>query len=105
MPAISWLRTKYYLKRYLHNENIRSYTIHIEQPRPVYDSGRGCWHRYRYPSDNSYHGNVGVEVRSMNEIIQAFYLTWPLWAFLAVLAVSLFVEEGILAHRNKMVDN
>jgi hypothetical protein len=41
----------------------------------------------------------------MNEIIQAFYLTWPLWAFLAVLAVSLFVEEGILAHRKKMVDN
>ena len=29
----------------------------------------------------------------MNEIIQAFYYTWPLWAFLAVLALGLFVEE------------
>lgn len=42
----------------------------------------------------------------MNDTIQAFYLTWPLWAFLAVLAVSLFVEEGIKAHsKKKMVDN
>jgi len=42
----------------------------------------------------------------MNDILYAFYATWPLWAFLAVLSVSLFVEEGIVAYsKKKMVDN
>jgi hypothetical protein len=42
----------------------------------------------------------------MNELIEAFYYTWPLWAFLAVLSASLFVEEGIKAYsKRKMVDN
>lgn len=31
----------------------------------------------------------------MMDVIQAFYLTWPLWAFLAVLSVSLHVAEAI----------
>ena len=35
----------------------------------------------------------------MNDMIEAFYFTWPLWAFLAVLSASLFVEEGIKALR------
>jgi hypothetical protein len=39
-------------------------------------------------------------------IIYAFYYTWPMWAFLGILCVALFVEEGIVAHnRKKMVDN
>jgi hypothetical protein len=42
----------------------------------------------------------------MNELIEAFYYTWPLWAFLAVLSASLFVEEGVVArNRKKLVDN
>jgi hypothetical protein len=42
----------------------------------------------------------------MNDLIEAFYYTWPLWAFLAVLSASLFVEEGIKAYsKRKMVDN
>lgn len=42
----------------------------------------------------------------MNDILYAFYMTWPLWAFVAVLLASLFVEEGIKAYsKRKMVDN
>ena len=36
----------------------------------------------------------------------AFYFTWPLWAFLAVLGASLFVEEeGIDHYRSRVIDN
>lgn len=42
----------------------------------------------------------------MNDILYAFYYTWPLWAFLAILLVALFVEEGVVAYnRKKLVDN
>ena len=42
----------------------------------------------------------------MNDLLEAFYYTWPLWAFLAVLSASLFVEEGIKAYsKRKSVDN
>ena len=42
----------------------------------------------------------------MNAIIEAFYMTMELWIFLAILAVALCVEEGIIAHnRKKLVDN
>ena len=42
----------------------------------------------------------------MNDIIHAFYMTMELWIFLAILAVALAVEEGIVAHnRKKLVDN
>ena len=42
----------------------------------------------------------------MQDIIQAVYYTWPLWAFLGILGASLFVEEGIQAYsRRKAVDN
>jgi hypothetical protein len=42
----------------------------------------------------------------MNALIDAFYMTMELWIFLAVLAVALLVEEGVVAHnRRKLVDN
>lgn len=42
----------------------------------------------------------------MNDILDAFYMTMELWIFLAILGVSLFVEEGIKAYsKRKMVDN
>ena len=42
----------------------------------------------------------------MNEVLAAFYYTWPLWVFLAVLSGSLFVEEGIIAYsKRRAVDN
>jgi hypothetical protein len=42
----------------------------------------------------------------MNALIDAFYMTMELWIFLAVLAVALLVEEGVVAHnRKKLVDN
>lgn len=42
----------------------------------------------------------------MNDILYALYLTWPLWAFVSVLAVALFVEEGVIAYgRRKVKDN
>jgi hypothetical protein len=42
----------------------------------------------------------------LNDIIYALYMTMELWIFLAVLAVALFVEEGVIAHnRRKLVDN
>jgi len=42
----------------------------------------------------------------MQDLIEAFYFTWPLWAFLGILAVSLFVEEGIQAYsKRRAVDN
>lgn len=42
----------------------------------------------------------------MNALIEAFYYTWPLWAFLGLMGASLFVEEGIKAYsKRKMVDN
>lgn len=42
----------------------------------------------------------------MDRVLEALYITWPLWAFLSILAVSLFVEEGVIAHnKRKMVDN
>jgi hypothetical protein len=30
----------------------------------------------------------------VNDILYALYLTWPLWAFLAVLGVSIVVVDG-----------
>jgi hypothetical protein len=40
------------------------------------------------------------------DILYALYLTWPLWAFLSALGISLFVEEGIQAYnKKKLVDN
>ena len=42
----------------------------------------------------------------MNELIQAFYMTMELWIFLAILAVALCVEQGVIAYnRKKLVDN
>jgi hypothetical protein len=42
----------------------------------------------------------------LNEILYALYMTMELWIFLAVLAVALSVEEGVIAHnRRKLVDN
>lgn len=42
----------------------------------------------------------------MNDIVYAFYMTIELWIFLAILAVALCVEEGVIAHnRKKLVDN
>jgi len=42
----------------------------------------------------------------MNDLIEAFYFTWPLWAFLGVLGASLLVEEGIIAHsKRRVIDN
>jgi hypothetical protein len=42
----------------------------------------------------------------INDILYAFYYTWPMWAVLGILCIALFVEEGIIAHnRKKMVDN
>jgi hypothetical protein len=42
----------------------------------------------------------------MNAIIDAFYMTMELWIFLAVLAIALLVEEGVVArNRKKLVDN
>jgi hypothetical protein len=42
----------------------------------------------------------------MNDILYAFYLTWPLWAFLAVLGLACLVEDGIKAYsRKQLVDN
>ena len=42
----------------------------------------------------------------MSDLIEAFYFTWPLWAFLGILGLALVVEEGIVAYnRKKLVDN
>lgn len=42
----------------------------------------------------------------ITDILYAFYATWPLWVFLAVLSASLFVEEGIKAYsKRNLVDN
>ena len=42
----------------------------------------------------------------MKDLIEAFYFTWPLWAFLGILGLALVVEEGIVAYnRKKLVDN
>ncbi len=42
----------------------------------------------------------------MMDILSAFYMTMELWIFLGILAVALFVEEGVIAHnKRKLVDN
>ena len=41
----------------------------------------------------------------MQDIIQAFYFTWPLWAFLGILLGALVVEEGIDHYRSRVIDN
>jgi hypothetical protein len=41
----------------------------------------------------------------MQDIIQAFYYTWPLWAFLGILLGALVVEEGIDHYRSRVIDN
>ena len=47
-----------------------------------------------------------IKEPNMNDIIYAFYMTMELWIFLAVLAIALLVEEGVVAHnRRKLVDN
>jgi hypothetical protein len=39
-------------------------------------------------------------------IVALFVFTSPLWIFLAILCVALFIEEGIIARNKKrMVDN
>jgi hypothetical protein len=37
----------------------------------------------------------------MMNILHAFYYTWPMWAFLGILAIAMFVEERIVAHNSK----
>ena len=40
------------------------------------------------------------------DILYAFYITMELWIFLAVLAIALCVEEGVIArNKRKLVDN
>ena len=47
-----------------------------------------------------------IKEPNMNDIIYAFYMTMELWIFLAVLAVALLVEEGIVAYnKRRLVDN
>jgi hypothetical protein len=42
----------------------------------------------------------------MNDILDAFYFTWPAWAFIGILGAALLVEEGVVAYnRKKLVDN
>jgi hypothetical protein len=41
----------------------------------------------------------------MNDLIEAFYFTWPLWAFLGILLGALVVEEGIDHYRSRVIDN
>jgi hypothetical protein len=41
----------------------------------------------------------------MNDLIEAFYFTWPLWAFLAILGSALVVEETIDHYRGRVIDN
>jgi hypothetical protein len=42
----------------------------------------------------------------MNDILYAFYMTIELWVFVGILAVALFVEEGVVAHnRKKLINN
>ncbi len=42
----------------------------------------------------------------MMDILYAFYMTMELWIFLGILAVALFVEEGVIAYnKRKLVDN
>ena len=42
----------------------------------------------------------------MMDILYAFYITMELWIFLAVLAIALCVEEGVIArNKRKLVDN
>ena len=41
----------------------------------------------------------------MQDINQAFYYTWPLWAFLGILLGALVVEEGIDHYRSRVIDN
>ena len=41
----------------------------------------------------------------MQDIIQAVYYTWPLWAFLGILLGALVVEEGIDHYRSRVIDN
>ena len=42
----------------------------------------------------------------MSDVIDAFYMTWPLWAFVITLAVAAGIEEGVVAYgRRKIKDN
>ena len=41
----------------------------------------------------------------MNDLIAAFYFTWPLWAFLGIMALALVVEESVSHYRTKVIDN
>ena len=41
----------------------------------------------------------------MNDIILAFYFTWPLWAFLGIMGSALVVEETINHYRSRVIDN
>jgi hypothetical protein len=42
----------------------------------------------------------------MNDILYAFYATWPAWAFISIMGIALLIEEGIIAYsKKKLVDN
>jgi len=41
----------------------------------------------------------------MKDLIDAFYFTWPLWAFLGILAIALTAEETISHYRRRVIDN
>ena len=41
----------------------------------------------------------------MNDLIEAVYFTWPLWAFLGILAIALTAEETIDHYRSRVIDN
>ncbi len=41
----------------------------------------------------------------MKDLIDAFYFTWPLWAFLAVLGTACAVEDLINHYRRRVIDN
>lgn len=47
-----------------------------------------------------------IKEPNMTDILYAFYITMELWIFLAVLALALFVEEGVVAYnKRRLVDN
>jgi len=41
----------------------------------------------------------------MKDLIDAFYFTWPLWAFLGVLGTACAVEDLINHYRRRVIDN
>ena len=41
----------------------------------------------------------------MNEVINAFWMTIELWAFLAILCIAMAAEGLVQKYRNQVVDN